>query len=112
MTVECLVPSLVTLRMKLCPSQISVGAFWKIYLFLLHPKLGHDDSEQLSTPQASFISFSLSLSLSVYKSSELDWIERSALMVQLSISAFQSPSSFLSPLRFSVYIVSFISWLF
>ncbi|CAA6674952.1 unnamed protein product [Spirodela intermedia] len=49
--VERLVPGLASLRARLCPSHISEGTFWKIYLFLLHPKLGDHDSELLSTPK-------------------------------------------------------------
>ncbi|XP_078443166.1 uncharacterized protein LOC144712743 [Wolffia australiana] len=49
--VERLVPSLASLRTRLCPSQISEGAFWKIYLFLLHPKLSPHHSRLLSTSQ-------------------------------------------------------------
>lgn len=51
--VERLVPGLASLRARLCPNHISEGTFWKIYLFLLHPKLGDHDSELLSTPKAS-----------------------------------------------------------
>ncbi|XP_077217140.1 uncharacterized protein LOC143851559 [Tasmannia lanceolata] len=50
-TVEHLAPSLAELKVRLCPSHMSEGCFWKIYYVMLHPKLNENDSELLSTPQ-------------------------------------------------------------
>jgi hypothetical protein len=55
LAVESLAPELADLRIELCPSHMSEGCFWKIYFVLLHPKLGKDDTEILSTPQVIFL---------------------------------------------------------
>ncbi|WOK94200.1 hypothetical protein Cni_G02902 [Canna indica] len=50
-TVERFNPDLKSLRLKLCPTYMSEGSFWRIYFALLHPKLNKHDSELLSTYQ-------------------------------------------------------------
>ncbi|KAL5697896.1 hypothetical protein ACHQM5_028999 [Ranunculus cassubicifolius] len=49
--VEHFCPSLIDLRMKLCPSHLREEHFWMIYFILLHPRLNKHDSEILSTSQ-------------------------------------------------------------
>nr|CAB3491779.1 unnamed protein product [Digitaria exilis] len=51
LAVESVAPELADLRIELCPSHMSESCFWKIYFVLLHPKLGKEDAEILSTPQ-------------------------------------------------------------
>lgn len=51
LAVEHLAPRLAALRIELCPSHMSETHFWKIYFILVHPKLGKEDAELLSTPQ-------------------------------------------------------------
>ncbi|XP_042487054.1 uncharacterized protein LOC122067287 [Macadamia integrifolia] len=66
-TVEDLAPSLVALRVSLCPSHMNEGQFWLIYFILLYPRLNEHDSKLLSTSQARLrLSLSLSLSLYIY----------------------------------------------
>ncbi|KAJ4958237.1 hypothetical protein NE237_025348 [Protea cynaroides] len=50
-TVEDLAPSLVALKVRLCPGHMNEGQFWMIYFILLHPRLNEHDSKLLSTPQ-------------------------------------------------------------
>ncbi|XP_042487048.1 uncharacterized protein LOC122067278 [Macadamia integrifolia] len=50
-TVEDLAPSLVALRVSLCPSHMNEGQFWLIYFILLYPRLNEHDSKLLSTSQ-------------------------------------------------------------
>lgn len=53
LAIERLAPRLGALRIELCPGFMSEGSFWKIYFVLLHPRLGKQDAELLSTPQVS-----------------------------------------------------------
>nr|XP_043632294.1 uncharacterized protein LOC122603607 [Erigeron canadensis] len=50
LAVERSVPTLMSLRIKLCPTHMSETSFWKIYFVLLHPILERHAAEILSTP--------------------------------------------------------------
>ncbi|XP_010241583.1 PREDICTED: uncharacterized protein LOC104586137 [Nelumbo nucifera] len=49
--VECFIPSLAALRVRLCPSNMNEGQFWMIYFIMLYPKMNENERKLLLTPQ-------------------------------------------------------------